>query len=67
MLCRAAGSTTAHGPLSIAENLRLGAWSQRRRLDARALEERIERVCGRFPVLLERLHQPAGTLSGGQQ
>jgi branched-chain amino acid transport system ATP-binding protein len=53
--------------LSIAENLRLGAWSQRRRLDARALEERMTRVCERFPVLLERLHQPAGTLSGGQQ
>jgi len=53
--------------LTIAENLRLGAWSQRRRLDARALEERMARVCARFPVLLERLQQPAGTLSGGQQ
>jgi len=53
--------------LTIAENLRLGAWSQRRSLDARGLEQRIARVCERFPVLLERLHQPAGTLSGGQQ
>ena len=51
--------------LTIAENLRLGAWAQRRKLDRRALEERIARVCERFPVLLERLHQPAGTLLTG--
>jgi branched-chain amino acid transport system ATP-binding protein len=52
--------------LSIAENLRLGAWT-RRRMGARAIERRMREVCERFPVLLERLREPAGTLSGGQQ
>jgi len=53
--------------LSIAENLKLGAWCTRRRLGAAGVAESIERVCRRFPVLSERLGEPAGTLSGGQQ
>ena len=53
--------------LTIAENLRLGAWAQRGQLDARSLEARVRRVCEGFPILLERLDEPAGTLSGGQQ
>ena len=53
--------------LTIAENLRLGAWAQRRQLDPPAMRRRLERVCERFPILLERLDHPAGTLSGGQQ
>jgi branched-chain amino acid transport system ATP-binding protein len=53
--------------LTIAENLRLGAWAQRGQLDARAMAQRLQRVCERFPILLERLDHPAGTLSGGQQ
>ncbi|HET7365264.1 MAG TPA: ABC transporter ATP-binding protein [Burkholderiales bacterium] len=52
--------------LSIAENLRLGAWA-RRAQGKRAIEERMREIAGRFPVLLERLDEPAGTLSGGQQ
>jgi branched-chain amino acid transport system ATP-binding protein len=53
--------------LTIAENLRLGAWAQRSQLDARAMAQRVQRVGERFPILLERLDHPAGTLSGGQQ
>jgi branched-chain amino acid transport system ATP-binding protein len=53
--------------LSIAENLRLGAWSRRGQLGAAAVEAEMRKVCERFPMLLERLEQPAGTLSGGQQ
>ena len=53
--------------LSIAENLRLGAWVHRGALSEPETEKRIERACKAFPVLLERLQQPAGTLSGGQQ
>jgi branched-chain amino acid transport system ATP-binding protein len=53
--------------LTIAENLRLGAWAQRKQLDPRAMRRRLEHVCERFPILLERLDHPAGTLSGGQQ
>jgi branched-chain amino acid transport system ATP-binding protein len=53
--------------LSIAENLRLGAHVHRARLSDAVLKRRIADACESFPVLLERIHQPAGTLSGGQQ
>jgi branched-chain amino acid transport system ATP-binding protein len=50
-------------PLSVEDNLRLGAY---RRGGARA-EASLERVYGMFPVLAERRRHAAGTLSGGQQ
>jgi branched-chain amino acid transport system ATP-binding protein len=53
--------------LSIRENLRLGAWTQRSSRRGAAIEKRLREVSERFPVLLERLEEPAGTLSGGQQ
>jgi len=50
--------------MTVRENLELGAY---RRL-ARARRARsLERVCGLFPVLAERLDARAGALSGGQQ
>jgi branched-chain amino acid transport system ATP-binding protein len=50
--------------LSIAENLAMGAMLPR----ARAARERnLEKVYALFPVLTERRHQAAGTLSGGEQ
>ncbi len=55
------------GGLTIAENLRLGAYAHRGRIGEARINERISKVCERFPLLLERTHQPAGTLSGGQQ
>jgi branched-chain amino acid transport system ATP-binding protein len=51
------------GPLSVEDNLRLGAYRRGRARSARSLE----RVYGLFPALAERRAQPAGTLSGGQQ
>jgi branched-chain amino acid transport system ATP-binding protein len=45
--------------LTVRENLRLGAYSQKRFDMGQALQ--------RFPVLKERLGQIAGTLSGGEQ
>jgi branched-chain amino acid transport system ATP-binding protein len=51
------------GPLSVDDNLRLGAYRRGRADTARSLE----RVYGRFPALAERRDQAAGTLSGGQQ
>jgi branched-chain amino acid transport system ATP-binding protein len=51
--------------LTVAENLRLAGWLQRRQHDE--VSEATERVMGYFPVLRERLHEPAGNLSGGQQ
>jgi branched-chain amino acid transport system ATP-binding protein len=53
--------------LTCAENLRLGAYVHRARLGEGRMEQLIAQVCERFPALLERMHQPAGYLSGGQQ
>jgi branched-chain amino acid transport system ATP-binding protein len=51
------------GPLSVEDNLRLGAY---RRGRAQAAES-LERAYALFPVLAERRRHAAGTLSGGQQ
>ena len=51
--------------LSVANNLRLGAWTRRRNRDE--VEERRELVFEYFPRLAERIDQAAGTLSGGEQ
>jgi ABC-type branched-subunit amino acid transport system ATPase component/MFS family permease len=51
--------------LTVSENLRLAGWLQRR--DQDEVKSAIDRVIGYFPVLGERLHEPAGNLSGGQQ
>ncbi len=50
--------------LTVGENLALGAWLVR---DARATQQRHETILARFPRLRERLGQPAGALSGGEQ
>jgi branched-chain amino acid transport system ATP-binding protein len=50
---------------TVRENLMLGAYS--RRADKAFVERGIEREFARFPRLKERQHQPAGTLSGGEQ
>ena len=50
-------------PLSVKDNLRLGAWS---RHDA-DLETDLARVCALFPMLEAKWTTAAGTLSGGQQ
>jgi branched-chain amino acid transport system ATP-binding protein len=49
--------------LSVEENLRLGAYL---RSDGGVAGD-LARVFGYFPVLEQRLHQQAGTLSGGEQ
>lgn len=50
--------------LTIQENLRLGAYT---RTDRAQVADDLERIFGYFPVLKQRLHQQAGTLSGGEQ
>lgn len=55
-------------PMSVLDNLRLGAYLRYRRREQRVLiAEDLERVMALFPVLQERAVQPAGTLSGGEQ
>jgi branched-chain amino acid transport system ATP-binding protein len=51
------------GPLTVEENLKLGAFARRGAPD----QEDFERVFALFPVLRERLTQTASTLSGGEQ
>jgi branched-chain amino acid transport system ATP-binding protein len=50
--------------LTVEENLRLGAYARRERAGAAASFDRVYQY---FPVLRERRHQQAGTLSGGEQ
>jgi branched-chain amino acid transport system ATP-binding protein len=50
--------------LSVRENLMMGAYP---RHDRDAVAGDLERVYGYFPRLRERLNQPAGQLSGGEQ
>ena len=49
--------------LTVTENLRLGAYTRRER----KLRPDIDRMAEWFPWIPERAHQPAGTLSGGEQ
>jgi branched-chain amino acid transport system ATP-binding protein len=52
------------GPLSVVDNLKLGAYARR---DASGVREDLDRCYGWFPRLRERERQPAGSLSGGEQ
>ncbi|MDR2668428.1 MAG: ABC transporter ATP-binding protein [Desulfovibrio sp.] len=52
------------GPLSVMENLRLGAFTVK---DRKAVARTLEQVFDLFPRLNERRSQAAGTLSGGEQ
>jgi branched-chain amino acid transport system ATP-binding protein len=51
-------------PMTVLENLELGAFS---RADREAIPADLERVLGLFPRLRDRLQQKGGTLSGGEQ
>jgi branched-chain amino acid transport system ATP-binding protein len=51
------------GPLSVEDNLRLGAWA---RADGEMATD-IERIYETFPALAEKRRLDAGSLSGGQQ
>ncbi len=52
------------GNLTVEENLKLGTWARR---DKREIAGSFDRAFALFPRLKERLKQPAGTLSGGEQ
>lgn len=53
--------------MPVRENLLLGAYVQFRRGNRKRVEQDLEHVYSLFPVLKEREHQLAGTLSGGEQ
>ncbi|HET7342666.1 MAG TPA: ABC transporter ATP-binding protein [Methylomirabilota bacterium] len=54
-------------PLSVLDNLRLGAYALSRAERRRGLAADLERVLELFPLLRPLLRRPAGTLSGGEQ
>ena len=51
------------GPLTVEENLRMGAWTQK----GNSLSSALSEVFELFPILAERRRQAAETMSGGQQ
>ncbi|ROR01794.1 ABC transporter ATP-binding protein [Desulfosoma caldarium] len=54
-------------PMSVRDNLVLGAYLRLRRGDKEGVRQDLERVYELFPILAERKEQPAGSLSGGEQ
>jgi len=63
-ICQVPEGRQVFGPLSVADNLRLGAFTSS---DDRAVAKDLRRMYEMFPVLKQKAHEPAGTLSGGQQ
>jgi len=55
------------GPLSVLDNLKLGAYTLYRNGRRKAVDTDLLHVMDLFPILKERARQPAGTLSGGEQ
>jgi len=55
------------GPLTVLENLELGAYLRFRRKEKEGIAKDMEWVFELFPRLRERVKQLAGTLSGGEQ
>lgn len=62
-ICQSPEGRQVFGPLSIEDNLRLGAYTQPRH----QVEGDMEKIFAMFPILKEKRRLPAGTLSGGQQ
>lgn len=54
-------------PLTVFENLQLGAYLRYRKREKKAVEEDLEWIFELFPRLKERIKQISGTLSGGEQ
>jgi len=50
--------------MTVWENVRMGAYTVR---DRALVERRLQTVCETFPIVRERRHEPAASLSGGQQ
>jgi branched-chain amino acid transport system ATP-binding protein len=55
------------GPLSVEENLRLGALSQHKQLKKEGITRELEHIYSIFPRIKERRKHFARTLSGGEQ
>jgi branched-chain amino acid transport system ATP-binding protein len=63
-ICQAPEGRQVFGPLTVEDNLRLGAFGRR---DRSGMADDLERMYAMFPVLKQRATSAAGSLSGGQQ
>lgn len=50
--------------LTVKENLKMGAFTRK---ESKEVQNDLERIFTSFPILKDRTHQQAGTLSGGEQ
>ena len=64
-VCQVPEGRQIFAPLSVEDNLKLGAYRLRRNHDW--VQQEMAQVYALFPILQERRQQLAGTLSGGQQ
>jgi branched-chain amino acid transport system ATP-binding protein len=62
-ICQSPEGRQVFGPLSIEDNLRLGAYT----CPKHQVAGDMEKIFAMFPILQEKRALPAGTLSGGQQ
>lgn len=62
-ICQVPEGRQVFGPLSVEDNLRLGAFRRR----GKDVAADLERVYDTFPILKKKRLEAAGTLSGGQQ
>ena len=62
-ICQSPEGRQVFGPLSIEDNLRLGAYTQPKA----QVEGDLDKIYAMFPILKEKRKLPAGTLSGGEQ
>jgi branched-chain amino acid transport system ATP-binding protein len=63
-LCQSPEGRGIFPGMTVRENLEMGAYTRR---DASGIEQDLQRVLALFPRLGERIKQPGGTLSGGEQ
>jgi branched-chain amino acid transport system ATP-binding protein len=63
-ICQVPEGRQVFGPMTVEDNLRLGAFVRK---DATAIRDDLARMYALFPILREFRLRPAGSLSGGQQ
>ena len=66
-ICQVPEGRQIFQPLTVLENLELGAYLRYGRRDKTLVKQDMDMVFSLFPVLAERLQQISGTLSGGEQ
>lgn len=66
-ICQVPEGRQIFHPLTVLENLELGAYLRHGRRDRRYIHKDLDMVFSLFPILAERKQQVSGTLSGGEQ